>query len=142
MEKLRESSNALIKNIQNSVAELVQASELLDEQAKGLAEAEARIKEREAACSAVESITEAQAQQEARKQELLKLQKEIADDKESLVRDKKAFVEEKEKWEKQKEADQRGIDNERQDIRNQNAALAKEKAEYKDKIMKQLKAGV
>jgi len=110
--------------------------------AKRLAQYDAEIKEREAAVSSIELSQYTKDKQEARKVELQELQSSVSADLEDNTRQRKALALDKEKWEKQKGVDQKGVDNERQEIRNQNAALAKEKAEYKDKLLKKMKAGV
>ena len=142
MDKLRDSANLVVNNIQGFVSEFVREKQVLASEAKRLAEYDEAIKAREAKVAGIEGLATSQEEREQRKAELLKLQSENARDFEANDRERKLLASEKEKWLKQKEADLRGIENERQDIRNQNAALAKEKAEYKDKLHKKLKLGV
>ena len=142
MDKLRESSSDVINKIQSFVSEFIKEKQILAEEAKRLAEYDNDLKAREVAVSSVEKSEATNAAQEDRKTQLLKLQSDISRDFEANDRERKLLAEEKAKWLKQKEADEKGIANERQEIRNQNAALAKEKAEYKDKVLKKLKAEV
>ena len=142
MEKLRESATVVVNNIQSFVAEFVREKQNLDNRASHLAGLEAGLKERETALEAVERSDKVSVEQETRKEELLKMQSEISRDFEANEREARALSAAKETWLKQRASDQQGIDNERADIRKQNAELAKAKAEYKDKVLKQLKTGV
>ena len=142
MDKLRDSANLVVNNIQGFVSEFVREKQVLASEAKRLAEYDEAIKAREAKVLSAEQVEAALNTAETNKHQALRLQNENARDFEANDRERKLLASEKEKWLKQKEADLRGIENERQDIRNQNAALAKEKAEYKDKLHKKLKLGV
>jgi len=142
MDKLRESSSDVINKIQSFVSEFIKEKQILAEEAKRLAEYDNDLKAREVVVSSVEKSEATNATQEDRKTQLLKLQADISRDFEANEREAKALAADKASWARQKEVDQRGVDNERADIRKQNAALAKEKAEYKDKVLKKLKAEV
>ena len=142
MEKLKAASTDAVNKIQEFVSASARTQYGLVEEADRLAKYDAEIKEREAAVSSIELGEQTREKQEQRKEELSKLQADALLDLESSERAKKTLAEDKLAWEKQKESDQKGIDNDRQDIRNQNAALAKDRAEYKDKVLKQLKVGV
>ena len=138
MEELRKAADVLTEGIKSLVSKFIKQKQALSDEAEKLAKLNASIKAREFEVSLVERGQAAKRALKERESEVKASQKELAQDREELERQARVLNADKTKWEKQKSADQDGISKEREDIRSQNAALTKDRKEYKIQVMKKL----